>query len=71
MHAVNTILPIYERSAYGVTRVYPADAAQASALSSLTNARTLTVSQLEALRALGFTLRVVPDPRSMLATATL
>lgn len=55
-------IKVYSKSVYGTLRTYPADAAQAIALQTLTGAKTLEFRHLRALQDLGFTLEQVPDP---------
>ncbi len=63
---------VFTRSTYGQTRIYVDACAnqsanvQAQMLARLTGTLTLTESHVSALRALGFTVEQVPDPRMTL-----
>ncbi len=61
---MSTVIPVFVRSVYGVSRTYPANADQALALHELTGQRTLDARHVRALAQLGFTLSTVADPKS-------
>lgn len=59
-----TCIPVFTRSTYGNERIYVADATLASSLRALTRLDTLLPEHVTALKALGFTFRLVGDPKS-------
>lgn len=58
----HTTITVFTRRAYGEERVYPADSYQATAISDLTGCKTLTLSHIQALGALGFEFEEIPAP---------
>ena len=59
---MNNSIPVYTKSVYGRLLTYPADAAQAIALQTLTGTKTLEFRHLKALQDLGFTIEQVTTP---------
>lgn len=57
-------IPVFTRSSYGNERIYVADATLASSLRALTRLDTLLPEHVSALKSLGFTFRLVSDPKS-------
>jgi ribose 5-phosphate isomerase RpiB len=57
------IIQIYKRAVFGQVCAYVTDPATAKTLAKLTGTKVLTVTHMDALRELGFTLETVEDPK--------
>lgn len=56
------IIRVYEKTVYGNVNMYVENAEQAAQIARLTGKKTVSVSDLNALRALGFTVEIVKLP---------